>query len=104
MKHLVAQRFIIRRNMLTIISLCLFCYFSWHVIMGQRSYARLLMLEHSIGRITPQYDRYREKRLEIEGRVVRLRSGSIDRDLLDERARYVLGYVHPDDRLLAAFD
>jgi cell division protein FtsB len=37
---------------------------------------------------------------EIENKTQRLRDEPIDLDLLDERARYVLGYVHPSDKVL----
>ncbi|RVU17741.1 FtsB family cell division protein [Methylobacterium oryzihabitans] len=39
----------------------------------------------------------REDRTEWERRVALLRSDQIDRDLLEERARLVLGRVHPND-------
>lgn len=44
-----------------------------------------------------ELDAARADRAEWERRVALLRSDQIDRDLLEERARIVLGRVHPND-------
>jgi cell division protein FtsB len=100
MDYLRARSFIIKQNLLVIIGICLFCYFSWHIVTGKRSYTRLVYLNNNIEKISEEYNRMHEERIEIENKVVKLRPGSIDPDLLEERARYVLGYVHPDDYML----
>jgi cell division protein FtsB len=41
-----------------------------------------------------------QRRVALEDKVVRLRPGSIDPDLLEERARLVLGFQHPQERTL----
>ena len=47
-----------------------------------------------------ELDRLRAERKVWEQRVALLRTGSLDADLLDERARLLLGYVHPHDLTL----
>lgn len=59
-----------------------------------------MTLENTIETLSFKYDGFHKDRLELESKVVSLRPGSIEYDLLEERARYVLGYIHPDDQML----
>ncbi len=100
MKRLIEQRYVVRQNIMTIIGLCLCIYFAWHVVAGERSMFRLMSVERSITRTSVQYDQEHAKREQLEARVIKLRPGSIDPDLLEERARFVLGYARPDERVV----
>jgi cell division protein FtsB len=100
MKRLIEQRYVVRQNFLTIIGMCLCVYFAWHIVAGERSVFRLVALNHSIERVTMQYDKEFARRVQLEARVVKLRPGSIDADLLEERARIVLGYARPDEHIV----
>lgn len=50
--------------------------------------------------LTAELSQTREDRLELENLVSRLRDDNLDLDLLDERARAVLGYVRPDELVI----
>jgi cell division protein FtsB len=100
MKRLIEQRYTVRHNFLTILGLCLTVYFSWHIVAGERSMFRLISLNHTIEKVTTDYDREHVKREQLEAKVVKLRPGSIDPDLLEERARIVLGYARPDEHIV----
>lgn len=100
MRRLIEKRYIIRHNAIAIIGFCLCFYFSYHALLGERSLLRLMTLERQIAAATQDYERAHEARVTLEDRVVRLRPGSIDPDLLEERARYVLGYVKPGDQII----
>lgn len=100
MKKLIAQRHIIRQNLLTIIGFLLCAYFSYHAALGQRSYVRLLSLERQVSDISVTHDKLESERLALEKKVAMMRPGSVDRDLLEERARYVLGYAYEDERVI----
>lgn len=82
---------------MAIIGFCLCFYFSYHVVSGERSYLRLMSLERGIQRLTQQQDDLSGQRKALVNKVAMLRPGSIDPDLLEERARVVLGYHHPDE-------
>ncbi|MCB9991457.1 MAG: septum formation initiator family protein [Rhodospirillales bacterium] len=97
MRKLIEQRYVIKQNLLAIVGFLLFCYFSYHAILGERSYIRLMSLEREITKVSASYDNLHERRVALEDRVVRLRPGSLDRDLLEERARYVLGFQYPGE-------
>ncbi len=100
MKKLIAQRYVIRQNWLAIMGFCLLCYFSYHALLGERSYIRLMSLERQITKVSATYDGLNGERAALEQRVVRLRPGSLDRDLLEERARYVLGLYRSDEEII----
>ena len=100
MKRIIAKRYILRKNMMAVIGLCLSFYFCYHLIAGQRGYFRLMSLEHNVAEITAEYDALKVERSAVEKKVVMMRPGSIDRDLLEERVRYVLGYRYTDELVL----
>jgi len=100
MKTSFLHRFDFRRNMLGFIGLCLSIYFCYHLIAGPRGYISLVSLEYNIEKVSNEYMALKEKREAIETKVVMMRPGSIDRDLLEERARYMLGYKYEDEVVL----
>lgn len=100
MKKLIENRFILRRNIMTIIGLCLSFYFCYHLAFGQRGYFRLMALENRLAGIEAEYEELHAKRTEVEKKVIMMRPGSIDRDLLEERVRHVLGYTYADEYIL----
>lgn len=57
----------------------------------------MVSLERNIERLSDQYDDLHKQRQTLENKVAMLRPGSIDPDLLEERARIMLGYQHPDE-------
>ena len=63
---------------------------------------RLLTLERQVSEITQTHNALETERLAWEKKVTMLRPGSIDKDLLEERARYVLGYGYEDERIILA--
>ena len=81
-----------RRNVLGIIGICLTLYFSYHLMQGERSIIRYVTLEQSIVKTALMVEKTTTQRQELEARVVRLRPASLDPDLLEERARVVLGF------------
>ena len=83
-----------------IVGLILALYFSYHIGFGERSYWRLRTLETSVEHLSVDYGQLNSERLALEGRVSRLRPGSLDPDMLEERARYVLGYVRADETVI----
>ena len=100
MRKLIEQRYVIKQNLLAIIGFCLFCYFSYHALLGERSYIRLMSMERQVSKVTATYNELHAKREHLQDKVVRLRPGSLDRDLLEERARYVLGFHYPDEKII----
>ncbi len=97
MKQLLEHRYLVRKNLLTILGIGLCFYFSYHLVAGQRSYIRYLALQQNIQTLQVENHKLREEREALETRVAMLRPASINKDLLEERARIVLGFRQKDE-------
>lgn len=84
--------------MLTLIGLGLCFYFSYHLICGGRGYVRYLSLGADNAALKLEADSLRHRRETLEDKVAMMRPDSINKDLLEERARIVLGFRRADER------
>jgi cell division protein FtsB len=100
MKRLIAQRYTVRRNLAAIICAFLTLYFTLNVLCGERSYFRLNKLNAEAASIGGDVAALHTQRVALEDKVSRLRPDSLDPDLLEERARLVLGFDYPTERVL----
>lgn len=92
MKRLLEQRYLVRKNFVTLMGMGLFLYFSYHLVQGERSYMRYISLTQSVQTLEHDTAQLQDQRKELESKVSMMRPGSINRDLLEERARVVLGF------------
>lgn len=97
MKRLLEQRYLVRKNLVTLIGIGLFVYFSYHLVQGERSLIRYMTLEKSIATLTDQSGHLSKEQEDLETKVAMMRPGSINKDLLEERARIVLGFRRPGE-------
>ena len=82
------------------LSFGLFFYFAYHLVHGDRGYFALKGLEKKLATAEAKYDESVAERQALENRVKLLRPGSLDLDMLDERARVVLGFAKSDERVI----
>ena len=75
-------------------------YFAYGTVQGDRGLVAYLSLSREMTRATASLDALRATRGGLEQRVALLRPESLDLDLLEERARVVLDFVHPDDFII----
>jgi cell division protein FtsB len=87
-------------SFLPILLLCLAGYFIYHAIEGDRGFLAYKRLAEEIGRVQTGTDAVRGERRRLEHRVALFGRNQIDGDILEERARDVLGLAHPDDVVL----
>lgn len=104
MRHDLIKRTIPRIRLLSVIGITLFCYFSWHLVQGERSYVRLIGLNNKLEQVRGEYENVHDKRVALEKRVRMLRPGSMNADLLKERVRKQLGYRQSGERDLLLSD
>lgn len=78
----------------------LFVYFGYHLMHGDRGYFAWRGLEEKLLMAEQSHDQKLSERLALENRVKLLRPDSIDLDLLDERARLVLGFAKPEEKII----
>jgi cell division protein FtsB len=74
-------------------------YFSYHAIEGDRGVRAYFKLDRDIAEAQFTKNDVASHRAALEARVAMLSPGSLDTDLLEERARIVLGFV-PSDSLV----
>ncbi len=82
------------------IGACLFGYFVYHAVEGDRGVMAWLRISQQLAESKSSLVALAAERQEIEHRVALLSPSSIDPDLLDERARLMLNVAEPDDRLV----
>ncbi len=75
-------------------------YFVHHANTGARGLDAKRQLKIQERDVAAELDTLKTKRAEWERRIALLRSDQIDRDLLEERARSLLGRVHRNDLVI----
>ena len=75
-------------------------YFGMHAYSGNHGLRAKQDLMLQMSELTEELVRLKAERGEWERRVVLLRSDGLDPDMLDERARAMLDYVHARDLVL----
>ena len=85
---------------LPMLGACLAGYFVYHSIHGDRGIIAWLQLNQQLKVAQSQLDRTTTERQAMEQRVALLSNSSLDLDMLEERARVMLNFAHPDDLII----
>ncbi len=85
---------------LYVIATMLIGYFGVNAYSGNRGLKAKQDIDQQTQALSADLDHLRVQRAQWERRIALLKSGSLDPDMLDERARALLDYVGPDDLLL----
>lgn len=78
----------------------LIAYFGYHAVQGDRGLIAWWNLRHEIEKADYELAMVSVEKKVLEHRVSLLRPESLDRDMLEERARAMAGVVHPDDLII----
>ncbi len=79
-------------------------YFAYHAVEGERGLRSYFALQHRTETAQSALDALRGEREILERRVRLLRPDSLDLDMLEERARRILGFVREDERVILPND
>ncbi len=90
----------LRHAAIPVLCACAAAYFGYHAVQGDHGLIIYLRYGQYIEALETKRDVIRAERQTIEHRVAQLRPQSLDPDLLDERARAVLGFAHPNERVI----
>lgn len=82
------------------VMVALICYLTFAALQGEHGLLRLFQVEGHEARLNAELIDLRAQRREIEGKTYRLSTEGLDLDLLDERARFVLGLARPDEVMI----
>lgn len=78
----------------------LMSYFAYHAVQGDRGLIAWWNLRYEIEKTDLELSEVTAEKKALEHRVSLLRPGSLDPDMLEERARLMLGVVHPNDLIV----
>jgi cell division protein FtsB len=82
------------------IGACVFGYFVYHAIQGDRGIMAWLQVSQQLADSRATLAALILEREDIQRSVALLSPSSLDPDMLDERARVMLNVAEPDDRLV----
>lgn len=80
-----------------LLSLILSAYFAYHAWSGRYGIESMRRLDAEAVRLEFELAAVRASRETVERKVMLLRDGTIERDMLDEQARNALNLVHKDE-------
>src|SRR5579885_1953570 len=86
-----------RQVVVPVLGISLLTYFAYHAIQGERGLFAWMALNQQLKQARSLADAVAAQRNELENRVRRLSSASLDLDLLDERVRLMLNLARADD-------
>lgn len=75
-------------------------YFGYHAVQGDRGLLAWWNLRYEIVKTDFELAQVTEEKQALEHRVALLSPASLDRDMLEERARVMVGSVAPDDTVV----
>lgn len=78
----------------------LIVYFAFHAMTGDRGLLSWSARSETLAVKTAQLNKLKAQRMDMEARAQLLRDGSLSRDLLEERARSLLGFADPRDYVI----
>jgi cell division protein FtsB len=86
-----------RQAVVPILSAVVLAYVGYHTVQGDRGIGAWVRLSQQIDQTRAELATLRDERETLERQVALLRPENLDRDMLDERARLVLGLARPDE-------
>ncbi len=75
-------------------------YFGVNAFSGNRGLKAKQDIDQQMAALSAELARLKVERGQWERRIALLKAGGLDPDMLDERARALLDYVHPNDMTL----
>lgn len=97
MTVLIEMRSRFRQAIAPILGSILVVYFSFHMVQGNHGLIAYLGLQAKVTEAEARYADVHAERLLMDQRVSLLRPDNLDPDMLEERARTVLDFVHADE-------
>lgn len=75
-------------------------YFAYHAFHGNHGLLAHAELEVSVATLEQRQQQLESRKVELERRVAALTAATLDQDLLDQRARQILGLIGERERIL----
>ena len=91
----------VKSLIVNIITSLLLIYFIFHSVYGNRGIIAYFKLNQQLEKTYSELENLRATRIEIEHKVKLLRPESLNHDMLDEKARQVLGLASPKEQVFS---
>lgn len=88
-----------RKATFNLLIVLLLMYFIFHSIYGNRGIIAYFKLNQKLEKSFGELEDLRAERVELEHRVQLLRPSSLDKDMIEEQARGVLGVASPKEQV-----
>ncbi|MBC92467.1 MAG: septum formation initiator [Rhodospirillaceae bacterium] len=89
-----------RHIWLTLFGALVLVYFTYHIFHGNHGVVAMLELQSKVKAAEIIHDDINTQEKWLELQVNLLRKNNLDSDMLDERVRVMLNYVHPDELVI----
>ena len=89
-----------RKILPTVLAASMVGYFGYHALHGERGFLAWRELKGDLVAAQIVEAQIAEQHARLDRRTALLRTDNLDRDLLEERARDLLGYGHPNDLVI----
>ena len=100
MEQLRTYQHHLRKIMGPALSLCLLSYLVFLLVHGGRGYFALQGLNEKNAEVQTAYQKVLDERMMIERRVSLLRPETLDTDMLEQQAQYLLGFYSDESFLM----
>ncbi|HYG25307.1 MAG TPA: septum formation initiator family protein [Caulobacteraceae bacterium] len=90
----------VRPYLRTLLLAALIVYFGFHALTGERGLLTAGQRDQTLTQRTAELKAIRTERMDLEARARLLRDSSLSADLLEERARSLLGFADPKDYVI----
>lgn len=90
----------VRSHLMTVSLVLLIAYFGFHALTGERGILSSNQRNEALAAKTRELALVRAQRQDLEMRARLLRDTSLSADLLEERARSLLGFADPRDYMI----
>lgn len=97
MKVLTEIRLRARHVIGPVLGACLIAYIAYHAVQGDRGLIAYWQIKKQVGHAAIVRLDISERRDYLKNKVRLLNPNTLDRDMLEERARFMLGYSRPDE-------
>lgn len=87
----------LRHALIPLVCVIVLSYFAYHAVYGRHGFIAWLSLQNTVDTLEQQLAEVQETRRSLDQQVSLMRAGSLDPDLLDERARATLGLADPNE-------
>ena len=92
----------LRLTAICLVCLALLSYFTYHLIAGAHGIRASAALDRRIVSLRGELAGLSDVRKRLERDVALLRGEQLDPDMLDERARAILNFAHPNDLVIVS--